>query len=311
MLTDWRAVRLGTKLKLLKRLAAAALEKSGESDCICESCLTQSAERLELIISLTKAEQGDGLGTHAHQEGVRLRLALAQQTQLLPRLAASVVAAGAGTVELPEPAATKKHVAACALLGAFSGSINHIDVEANSAPLLATLHAGMAVIPGLNALLPYADAHAQRLLRAPADDALLTPEPAWDAEPGVISMNAGGRRAMLIHMGPLLCGEIIPIAQAFEAAGGFGIPALLKRPQASDINLPWVKEHVAEALQMVRDVRAALASGRTFCPCCQEAHRRTLCRHLRQARKMCDLCGKTAEEVPGGLKCCANCMVSA
>lgn len=63
---------------------------------------------------------------------MRLRLALGQQTQLLPRLAAAVTAAGTGTVELPEPAATKKHVAACALLGAFSASINHIDVEADS-----------------------------------------------------------------------------------------------------------------------------------------------------------------------------------
>lgn len=65
------------------------------------------------------------------RRNVRLRLALAQQTQLLPSLAAGVAAAGADRA-LPEPAATKKHVAVCALLGAFAGSINHTDVEADS-----------------------------------------------------------------------------------------------------------------------------------------------------------------------------------
>ena len=116
MLTDWRAVRFSTKLKLLKRLAAAAIEvrangafagmptsaqfstaghgcsrsscsplacdtsigahppschmqNSGEGDCICWSSLRQSAERLVLITALTDAERGEGVGTHAHQDG--------------------------------------------------------------------------------------------------------------------------------------------------------------------------------------------------------------------------------------------------
>lgn len=97
------------KLKLLKRLAASAVEvrvfrlesgrargstavvlaafclvcplaspvplcytqKSGEGDCTSDSecCLKQSAERLTMITSLTVAKRGDELGTHATQEG--------------------------------------------------------------------------------------------------------------------------------------------------------------------------------------------------------------------------------------------------
>lgn len=52
-------------------------------------------------------------------------------------------------------------------------------------------------------------------------------------------------------------------------------------------NVPLVEEWVADALQVVRDVRAALATGRLFCACCQEAYLQSLpCDHLRQAAKM-------------------------
>ncbi len=64
---------------------------------------------------------------------------------------------------------------------------------------------------------------ARQLLRAPADDALLEREPAWDAEPGAVRLNAGGRRAMLLHMGHLLCGEFKPIGEVRRPQAGLGL----------------------------------------------------------------------------------------
>ena len=64
---------------------------------------------------------------------VRLRLALAQETQLLPALVARVAAAGEGGAPgAAEPPVVQEHVVVCALLGAFCGSINHVDVDADS-----------------------------------------------------------------------------------------------------------------------------------------------------------------------------------
>ncbi|KAL4437334.1 hypothetical protein ABPG75_004473 [Micractinium tetrahymenae] len=131
--TAWDDLWLSTRLRVLKRLVASTLEGAAHLEaCPCPGCYEGTTECLRLLCGLTSAERGEGLGTHASQDGVRLRLALAQQTQLLPVLSAKVAAAGEGRLELPEPYATRQHIAACALLGDFAGSINHIDVEADS-----------------------------------------------------------------------------------------------------------------------------------------------------------------------------------
>ncbi|KAL4437333.1 hypothetical protein ABPG75_004472 [Micractinium tetrahymenae] len=84
---------------------------------------------------------------------------------------------------------------------------------------------------------------------------------------------------MLKELDYLLLGETLPIAEAFEAEGGFGMLAWLERPQASDIRLPAVVASVAETLDDLRTVRAGASC-------------------------------KSADEVPGGLKVCANCRIT-